>query len=134
MSNHDFVTYIKNFGFSNGPKLCMYQECLVIEDEQVFFIVLYSDEDGSVDESVGPTVSERDNSLEMSFRWPDGPSLPPAQPRRENSLELFNGEAGKRKVCVCVCVHVCGCVRVCMCMGVCACVRACVHAYMCVVY
>lgn len=66
------------------------------------------DEDGSVNESVGPTVSERDNSLEMSFRWPDGPSLPPAQPRREDSLELFNGEAGKRKVCVCACLCVCG--------------------------
>ncbi len=43
----------------------------------------------SVTESLETSgLGERDSSMEMSFRWPDGPSLPPAQPRRENSTGI----------------------------------------------
>lgn len=59
-------------------------------------------EDCSLNEGTVPPVSERDSSLEMSFKWPDGPSLPPAQPKKENSLELFNGYKENRNVRVCV--------------------------------
>ena len=41
----------------------------------------------------GDSTSVGDNSLEMSFQW--GASLPPAQPRRDPSLELFGSAVGR---------------------------------------
>ena len=43
----------------------------------------------------GDSTSVGDNSLELSFQW--GASLPPAQPRRDPSLELFGSAVSKRE-------------------------------------